>query len=196
MRPAFEFPEQRRGSHQRHGTEDHTVTVCMLADALNVNKSTCHQILREDLGKRKFSARLVPHTFTQDQKEMRASVCANLLHEAQNDSTFVERIIAEDEPYSFQYDPQTKRYSAEWLSAVSPMSKKVRRQPSKTKNMIIFSFLSQGYCSSRICYPGQTVNQELYISMLRRTPCVQDPLGLVLFFLLCPAVPSVGELWR
>jgi hypothetical protein len=32
--------------------EDRTVTVHMLADALKVNKSTCHQILREDLGKR------------------------------------------------------------------------------------------------------------------------------------------------
>ncbi|PNF32641.1 hypothetical protein B7P43_G15462, partial [Cryptotermes secundus] len=30
--------------------EDRTVTVCMLADALNINKSTCNQILREDLG--------------------------------------------------------------------------------------------------------------------------------------------------
>jgi hypothetical protein len=33
--------------------EDRTVTVRKLADALNINKSTCHQILREDLGKRK-----------------------------------------------------------------------------------------------------------------------------------------------
>ena len=31
--------------------EDRTVTVCMLADALHINKSTCHQILWEDLGK-------------------------------------------------------------------------------------------------------------------------------------------------
>ena len=31
--------------------EDRTVTVLMLADALHINKLTCHQILREDLGK-------------------------------------------------------------------------------------------------------------------------------------------------
>jgi len=31
--------------------EDHTVTVRMFADALHINKSACHQILREDLGK-------------------------------------------------------------------------------------------------------------------------------------------------
>jgi hypothetical protein len=31
--------------------DNHTVTVYMLADALNINKWTCHQILQEDLGK-------------------------------------------------------------------------------------------------------------------------------------------------
>ena len=31
--------------------KDRTVTVRMLADALHINKSTCHQILQEDLGK-------------------------------------------------------------------------------------------------------------------------------------------------
>jgi len=40
-----------------------------LADALRINKSTCHQILREDLGKRKLNARLVPHALTHDQKD-------------------------------------------------------------------------------------------------------------------------------
>jgi hypothetical protein len=74
--------------------EDRTFTVRMLADALNINKSTCHQILPEDLGKRKPNARLVPQALTQDQKEVRASVCADLLHEAQNDSTFVNSIIS------------------------------------------------------------------------------------------------------
>ena len=89
--------------------EDRTVTVHMLADALHINKLTCHQILREDLCKRKLSARLVPHALTRDQRVVRASICADLLHKAQNDATFVNSIIAEDESRCFQYDPQAKR---------------------------------------------------------------------------------------
>jgi len=70
--------------------EDCTVTVRMLADALRINKSNCHQILRKDLGKRKLNTRLVPHALTQDQNEVRTSICADLLHEAaQNDSSTV-----------------------------------------------------------------------------------------------------------
>jgi hypothetical protein len=44
------------------------------------------------------------HTLTQGLKEVRASVCADLLHEAQNNFTFVNSIIAEDESLCFQYD--------------------------------------------------------------------------------------------
>jgi hypothetical protein len=104
--------------------DDSTVTVRMLADALHINKSTCHQILQEDLGKRKLSARLVPHALTQDQKEVRASICADLLHEAQNYAMFVNSIIAEDESWCFQYDPHTKRQSAKWWSLGSPHQRK------------------------------------------------------------------------
>jgi len=118
--------------------EGRTVAVRMLADAPHINKWTCHQILREDLDKRKLNARLVPHTLTQDQKEVRASICADLLHEAQNDATFVNNIIAEDESWCSQYDPQTKRQSAEWRSTGTPPSKKVRQQSSTTNMMIIF----------------------------------------------------------
>jgi hypothetical protein len=37
--------------------------------------------------------------------------------------------------------------------------------------------------------------EELLHEILIITQCVQDPLGLI-FFLICPAMPSVGELWR
>jgi hypothetical protein len=36
--------------------------------------------------------------------EQRASICDDLLHEAQNDATFFNSIIAEDESWCFQYD--------------------------------------------------------------------------------------------
>ena len=148
--------------------EDRTLTVRMLADALRINKLTCHQILREDLGKRKLNARLVPHALTQDQKEVRASICAELLQEVLNDATFVNSIIAEDESWCFQYDPQTKRQSAKWRSTGTPPSKKVRRQPSTTKTMIMVFFDTRGIVHHELVPQGQTVNQEVYISVLRR----------------------------
>jgi hypothetical protein len=40
--------------------------------------------------------------------EQRASICVDLLYEAQNDTTFVNSIIAEDESWFFQYDRAKK----------------------------------------------------------------------------------------
>jgi len=40
-------------------------------------------------------------TRTQDQKEVRASICAVLLHEVQDDATFVSSIFAKDESWCF-----------------------------------------------------------------------------------------------
>jgi hypothetical protein len=49
-----------------------------------------------------------------------------------------------DEWWCFQYDPQTKRQSAEWRSTGTPPSKKVRWQPSTTKTTIIVFFDASG----------------------------------------------------
>jgi len=86
---------------------------------------------------------------------------ADLLHEAQNDATFINNIIAEDESWCLQYDPQTKRQSAEWRS------KKVRRQSSTTKTMIIDFFDARVVVHHEFVLQGQTVNQEVYISVIR-----------------------------
>ena len=114
-------------------------------------------------------SRLVPQALTQDQKEVRASICADLLHEAHSDATFVNSIIAEDESWCFQYDPQTKRQSAEWRPTGTPSSKKVRRQPSKTKTILMVFFSDARVIVHHEFVPlGQTFNQEVYISVLRR----------------------------
>ena len=49
----------------------------------------------------------------------------------------------------------------------TPPSKKVRQQPSTIKT-IIFFFRRQGYVHHEFVLQGQTVNQEVYISVLRR----------------------------
>jgi len=99
---------------------------------------------------------------------VRASICGDLLHEAQNDATFVSSIIAEDESWCFQYDPQTKRQSAEWRSTGTPPSKKVRQQPSTTKTTIIVYSDARGTLHHEFVPRGQTVNKEVYISVLMR----------------------------
>ena len=52
-------------------TEDRRTTLQVTADRLNIGKETVRRIVTEDLGKRKFCARFVPHALTTQQKQER-----------------------------------------------------------------------------------------------------------------------------
>ena len=52
---------------------DHRITSRMIAESLNIPKTTALQILKENLGKRMLCARSVPHSLTQEQREDRVT---------------------------------------------------------------------------------------------------------------------------
>jgi hypothetical protein len=53
---------------------DRGLGVRLIAEELNMNKETVRQILTEDLGMRKVSAKMVPQILTDDQKQRRLHV--------------------------------------------------------------------------------------------------------------------------
>jgi hypothetical protein len=70
----------------------------VIAEELNMNRETVRQIVKEDLGMRKFSAKIVPRFLTHDQKQLRLHVSSDLLRTAE----MFERIITGDEAWCFQ----------------------------------------------------------------------------------------------
>jgi len=59
--------------------EDRRTTLQVTADRLNIGKETVHQIVTEDLGRRKLWVRFVPHTLTSEQKQEHIVYCQDLL---------------------------------------------------------------------------------------------------------------------
>ncbi|UYV72323.1 hypothetical protein LAZ67_9002640 [Cordylochernes scorpioides] len=86
----------------------------MMAEVLHINKETIRTILHEDLGKTKVCAKFVPHTLTGEQKSLRIAHCRDIISAYENYSNFLKSIVTGDETWCFQYDPKTKRQSAEW----------------------------------------------------------------------------------
>jgi len=56
----------------------------------------------------------------------------------------MDNVISGDETWIFQYDPETKRQSAEWHTQKSPRPKKARMSKSKIKTMLIVFFDRRG----------------------------------------------------
>jgi hypothetical protein len=78
--------------------------VSVIAEELNTNKETARQIIMEDLGMRKISAKMVPQILTDDQTRRLLHISSDLLHSAQS----FDRVITSDETWCFQYDSETK----------------------------------------------------------------------------------------
>lgn len=148
--------------------QDRCVTVRMMADDYGVNRETIRKIIVEDLGKKKVASRFVPHSLSEEQKQLRVEYARDIIATARRNKNFLLSIVAEDECWCFRYDPATKRQSAEWKSPSSPKGKKLRLQKSKVKTMLLCFYDSKGIIHHEFAPEGQTVNAQFYLSVLER----------------------------
>ena len=111
------------------------------AAAEEVSHGTCYKILTDDLNMSRVTQQCVPRILTQDQRDDLIGICGDLISSADDDPTFLNRIITGDETWCFLYDPQLKRQSAIWKTPVSPRQKIPRQDRSKGKVMLELVFL-------------------------------------------------------
>jgi hypothetical protein len=174
---------------------DHRITSSLITESLNIPKTVVFQILKEDLGKRKLCAHLVPHSLTPEKREDRVTTCQDIIVMADADTNFFNKIITGDETWCFVYDPKTKRQSSEWVGETSPPLKKLKFQRSRIKTMSIIFSHSQGIVQKEFVPEEKTVNAEFYKGVMDRllkriqwvhpaTFCSRD------FFLLHDNVPT------
>ena len=97
--------------------ENRRLTVRSIAEQVNIDRETVRNILTEDLDMRKVCAKMGLNELTEEQKQRRVTICQDLL-DRQDD--ILSRVITGDETWVYQYDPETKRQSAQWKTANSP----------------------------------------------------------------------------
>ncbi|UYV64790.1 hypothetical protein LAZ67_3001980 [Cordylochernes scorpioides] len=86
----------------------------------------CHQIVTKDLDMIWTSSKFVPRILTEEQKEVRMDVCKNMVEMTRTDPEWMQKIITGDETWVYQYDPETKRQSSQWIERGEPKPKKAR----------------------------------------------------------------------
>ena len=146
---------------------DRRLTVRMIASELNLNHTTVHQVLTQEIAMRKLCAKIVPKNLTIEQ-DKRKDVRLHLLEWIQSDRNFLKNVITGNKTWIFEYDPETKQQSKEWHTSASPRQKKARMNKSKIKSMLICFFDSQGIVHTELVPQGQTVDQFYYCEILER----------------------------
>jgi histone-lysine N-methyltransferase SETMAR len=125
------------------------------------------RIVTQTLQKRKVAAKWVPHQLSEEQKAARKTVAEELLrrYEAEGEQ-FLNRIVAIDETWIRDFEPQLKSQSSQWKHATSPRPKKCRRQQSKVKLMIMAYDKNRVIATDRVP-PGSTVTAAYYRKFLQ-----------------------------
>jgi len=148
--------------------EDRRRTINDISDIVGISFGSCQKILTDDLKMRRIAAKFVPRLLFEEQKQHRFLVCQELKDLALTDPTFISKVVTGDESWVYGYDPETKQQSSQWKSPHSPRPKKARQVRSDIKSMLICFFDQEGIVHKEFVPPGQTVNADYYISVLRR----------------------------
>ena len=137
-----------------------------------MSRETVRQIVKEDLGMRKISAKMVPRILTYDQKQCQLHISSDLLRNAE----MFDRVITNDEMWCFQYDLETKWQKMQWKTQNSPRPKKARMSRSQIKTMLVCFFSHKGIVHCEFIAQGQTANGKstVYLEVLTKLrECVQ-----------------------
>ena len=119
-----------------------------------MSTASVFRILTQTLQKRKVAAKWVPHHLSEEQKAARKRVAEELLrrYEAEGEQ-FLNRIVAIDETWIRDFEPELKSQSCQWKHSTSPRPKKCRRQQSKVKLMMIMAYDKNGVIATE-CLRG------------------------------------------
>jgi hypothetical protein len=81
----------------------------------------------------------------------------------------LDRIIASDQIWCLQYDPETKHQSMQWKTQNSPRpKKKARTSRLQFSAMLVCFFDHKGIVHHEFISQGQTGNQQCYLEVLTR----------------------------
>ena len=144
------------------------MTIRELTEELNISYGSVQSILTDDLQMRRVSAKFVPRLLTDEQKEIRVSVCTELKDRLHADPDFMAKIVNGDESWVYGYDPETKIQSSQWKTTNSPRPKKARQSKSNIKVMVIVFLDCEGIVRSDFVPRGTTVNSGFYKGTLER----------------------------
>ncbi|XP_008294029.1 histone-lysine N-methyltransferase SETMAR-like isoform X2 [Stegastes partitus] len=139
--------------------QDRRLTIKEIAHMVNMSFGTVQAILTSNLNLHRVAAKFVPRLLTPEQKQQRVKVCDDLRQQAQDDPTFMSRIITGEEIWVYDYHTETKQQS--------PRPKKARQVKSATKIMVVVFFDIHGVVHHEFVPQGQTVTTEFYCSVLK-----------------------------
>ncbi len=146
---------------------DRRMTVAALSRRLHITQTTVYRILKQDLKMVRKAAKFVPKQLTDYQKRQRQRICELLLRRHELDPKFFSKVVTMDEAWIYQYDPETKVQSTQWLQKNEECPHKFLRARATGKLMLVSFFDSRGLLYYEIVQ-NRTVNKHVFCNIVNR----------------------------
>jgi histone-lysine N-methyltransferase SETMAR len=147
--------------------EDRRLCIKKLASGLGTSFGTIYNIIHEDLGLVKKSARWVPKLLSESQKKERVRVSTEFVAAVNRRSkSMLDNIVTMDETMVSYHTPESKKKSKQWIKRGEPGPVKAKTQESRTKQMILAFFDSRGLIYTHIVPRGGKVNGDYIVKAL------------------------------
>ena len=147
--------------------EDGRLTIYQIAETVGISVGSAHLILHDDLCLSKLSARGVPKALRPNQLNLRSELSTAILLKIEADKDrFFDRIITGDETWVYQYDPETKQQSKQWLPRGSSGPIKFKSERSVKKVMATVFWDSEKVVLVDFLEGKKTVTGAYYLEVL------------------------------
>jgi len=108
--------------------EDRRMTCEETAHCTGISLASAYRILTERIHKRRIAARWVPHDLSEEQKYRHVEIAQQLLHRFREEGNeFLQKVVAIDETWIRDFEPELKSQSSDWRGKSSPRPKKFKR---------------------------------------------------------------------
>jgi len=110
--------------------EDRRMTCEEIAHSAGILRASAYRILTERLHKRRIAARWFPHDLREEQKCRRLEIAQQLLHRFREEGKeFLQKVVAIDETWIWDFEPELESQSSEWRGKGSPRPKIIQEGP-------------------------------------------------------------------
>ena len=137
--------------------------IYQIAETVGISVGSAHSILHDDLCLSKLSAQWVPKVLCPNQLNLRSELSTAILLKIEADEEcFFDQIIT-DETWVYQYDPEIKQQSKQWLPNGSSGPIKFKSERSVKKVMATVFWDSEGVMLVDFLEGKKTVTGAYYI---------------------------------
>ncbi len=146
---------------------DPRITLGRLQHLTSLPLVSLHAVLHKDLHLNLRCARFVPFDLTARHLRLRYENSRGMLNAIRADPAVLKRVITSDKAWVYQYDPETRRQSSQWLPPGAPCQVKPRRVREAGKVLLVTFFDHKGMVHYEMLR-NQTVTSAVFIGILGR----------------------------